>query len=112
MINPLSLQGHLNSISGMGQLHSAELPIPRPAAEAAAAPGAPSFGDMLAGELGKLNETMLLSDQAVSDLATGQSQDVHGTIISVQKADLEFKMFLEVRQKVLDAYQEVMRMQA
>jgi flagellar hook-basal body complex protein FliE len=110
-MNPLSIQSHLNSLSGVGQLGRPELNLTQPPAGLGGVQG-PNFGEVLAQEIGKVNERMVQADQAVSDLAMGKSEDVHGTIVAVQKAELEFKMLLEVRQKVLDAYQEVMRMQA
>jgi flagellar hook-basal body complex protein FliE len=98
-MNPLSIQSHLNSLSGVGQLGRPELNLTQPPAGLGGVQG-PNFGEVLAQEIGKVNERMVQADQAVSDLAMGKSEDVHG------------KMLLEVRQKVLDAYQEVMRMQA
>ena len=42
---------------------------------------------------------------------TGESQDLHTTIIAVQKADLSFQMMMQVRNKIVQAYQEIMHMQ-
>ena len=44
-------------------------------------------------------------------LATGESDSVHETMLALAKADLSLRVFMEVRNKVIDAYQEVMRMQ-
>ena len=40
-----------------------------------------------------------------------ENQDVHNTMISVQKADLSFQMMMQIRNKIIDAYQEIMKMQ-
>jgi flagellar hook-basal body complex protein FliE len=42
---------------------------------------------------------------------TGESQDLHNTVIAMQKADLSFQMMMQVRNKIVQAYQEIMRMQ-
>jgi flagellar hook-basal body complex protein FliE len=57
------------------------------------------------------NNQQLAADQSVQRLATGQSDSVHETMLALAKADLSLRVFMEVRNKVIDAYQEVMRMQ-
>lgn len=47
----------------------------------------------------------------VEHLLNGESEDLHGAILSTQRADLAFELFSQVRNKVVQAYQEVMRMQ-
>ena len=42
---------------------------------------------------------------------SGESQDLHTTVIAMQKADLSFQMMMQVRNKIVQAYQEIMRMQ-
>ena len=42
---------------------------------------------------------------------TGESQDLHNTVIAMQKADLSFQMMMQVRNKIVQAYQEIIRMQ-
>jgi flagellar hook-basal body complex protein FliE len=61
-----------------------------------------------------LTETERLQDTAdgmVKSLAQGEITDVHQVMLAMNRADLSFRMMLEVRNKLLDAYQEVMRMQ-
>jgi flagellar hook-basal body complex protein FliE len=50
-------------------------------------------------------------DQMIKDVAFGRSDDVHGLATAIGQADLSFRKVLEIRNKVQDAYQEVMRMQ-
>ena len=57
------------------------------------------------------NNQQLQADRSVERLATGQSDSVHETMLALTKADLSLRVFMEVRNKVIDAYQEVMRMQ-
>lgn len=51
------------------------------------------------------------ADNAVQDFLSGNNEDVHTAIIATQKADLSFELFTQVRNKVVSAYQELMRMQ-
>lgn len=111
----LSIQNHLRSLTNYGQLGgTAEItplgPPLRPGQAEEA--GGPSFKDVLTESIGKVNNLMNESDQAIEDLAAGKSGNVHGTLIALQKADISFRMLLETRSKVMSAYQEVMRMQA
>ena len=51
------------------------------------------------------------ANQSVQNFLTGDGEDLHSTVLAVQRADLEFDMLMQVRNKVVSAYQEVMRMQ-
>jgi flagellar hook-basal body complex protein FliE len=51
------------------------------------------------------------SDKLTGQLVTGEVQDVHEVMIAAQKASLSLQMTVQVRNKVVEAYQEVMRMQ-
>jgi flagellar hook-basal body complex protein FliE len=110
----LTIESHLRSLSGAGQLGQApEIPIPQPPGlDETREVSEKSFKDMLAESIGKVNDLMNESDQAMQDLSAGRSADIHHTLIALQKADISFRMVLEVRNKVMNAYQEVMRMQA
>ena len=51
------------------------------------------------------------ANESVQKFLSGEGDDLHSTILATQRADLEFQMFLQVRNKVVSAYQEVMKMQ-
>lgn len=51
------------------------------------------------------------ADQAVRNLALGKADSLHQVLLSVTKADLTFRLMLEVRNKLTEAYQEIQRMQ-
>ena len=51
------------------------------------------------------------ANQSVQNFLSGDGEDLHSTVLAVQRADLEFDMLMQVRNKVVSAYQEVMRMQ-
>lgn len=70
-----------------------------------------SFSKMLTDALEKANEIQLQADRAVKELAAGRNKNIHETMLMMEKADLSFKMLMQVRNKVVDAYREIMRMQ-
>ena len=69
------------------------------------------FGEMLQNLLSKTSELQAEADAAVQELAAGGETSVNEVLTSVARADLSFKLALEVRNKLMDAYQEVMRTQ-
>jgi len=83
------------------------------AAPAAVAPVASgeSFLTSLQDAVGRLNETQAQADTSVQSLLTGQTNNIHETMIALQKADVSFQVMLQVRNKVVSAYEEIMRMQ-
>ncbi|MBP1594950.1 MAG: fliE [Acidobacteria bacterium] len=70
-----------------------------------------SFGDILKSAISTVNELQKQSDGEIQKLMTGETVDLHTTMIAVQKADLSFQMMMQVRNKIVQAYQEIMRMQ-
>ena len=73
--------------------------------------GASSFGDMLKDAISSVNELQKQSDTEIQKVMTGESQDLATTVIAMQKADLSFQMMMQVRNKIVQAYQEIMRTQ-
>jgi len=85
-------------------------------APARSAPGAGSVGDgsfaeLVARFVQDVNGQQQAADQAVRQFATGQTDNVHDVVLAMAKADLEFRFLLEIRNRLIDAYQELMRMQ-
>lgn len=70
-----------------------------------------SFGEMLKSHLTEVNHLQTSADTAVRKLASGQDKDIHNTMIAMEKAGVAFQLTMQVRNKVLEAYQEIMRMQ-
>ena len=75
------------------------------------AQGEVGFGDLLKQALQEVNQTSTQADVEARNLMTGQSADMHTAMLAVQKADLSFQMMMAVRSKLIDAYNQVMRMQ-
>ena len=61
--------------------------------------------------LDKVNDLQKEADVAIEDFATGKTRNIHETMIAVNKADLAFRLTMQVRNKMVEAYQEVMRLQ-
>jgi flagellar hook-basal body complex protein FliE len=70
-----------------------------------------AFGEILKDAISTVNQLQKQSDQEIQKLMTGESQDLNNTVIAIQKADLSFQMMMQVRNKIVQAYQEIMRMQ-
>lgn len=60
--------------------------------------------------LAKINAQQTGADQAVKDLALGKTDNLHGVVLQVAKADLSFRMVMQIRNRLSDALQEVLRM--
>ncbi len=71
---------------------------------------APSFVDYLSAQVNQVNDKIVAADQRVADVATGKSQNLHEMMVALNKADLSLKMLTQVRNKAVEAYQELMRM--
>ncbi len=59
----------------------------------------------------EVNKDQMVAEKKVADMVTGRTKDIAGTMISMEKADVSLKMLMAVRNKVVNAYQEIMRMQ-
>ena len=73
--------------------------------------GAPSFSEVLKDSISKVAELEKEASEQTAKLVKMETQDVHNTMISVQKADLSFQMMMQIRNKIIDAYQEIMKIQ-
>lgn len=70
-----------------------------------------TFGQLLTNALGDVNKVQLDAKQASIDLAAGKIQDVSEAVIATEKASIALQLTMQVRNKVLDAYQQIMQMQ-
>lgn len=75
------------------------------------APATENFSQFLSRSIDEVNEMLGTADQKAQELATGKSENLHDAMITMEKAETAFKLLVQVRNKVIDAYQEVMRMQ-
>jgi flagellar hook-basal body complex protein FliE len=70
-----------------------------------------SFSNMLTESIDKVNDLQKQADTAIDDLVIGNNKDIVQTMITMEKADISFRLMMQVRNKILQAYEEVMRMQ-
>ena len=73
--------------------------------------GGGTFGEMLAGSLKDVNELQKDANKAIQKLVSGESKNIHETMLMVEKAEIAFKTMNQIRTKVINAYKEIMRMQ-
>jgi flagellar hook-basal body complex protein FliE len=85
--------------------------VPGAGAPAPAKTGGASFGDVLKDSLSQVNALQQEADGAIKSLATGGTSTLHDTMLALQQAELSFKLMMQVRNKIVEAYQEVLRMQ-
>lgn len=98
MADPL---GFINQSAGARAIQ------PRSVSPQPANPEAPSFKDVLLDNLKEVNNLQQDASQAMEDLQTGKRSDLEGVILATQKADTAFRMLQSLRNKVMDAYEEV-----
>ncbi|MFQ5455227.1 MAG: flagellar hook-basal body complex protein FliE [Nitrospirota bacterium] len=70
-----------------------------------------SFFDTLKESIKKVNDLHIEADESVKDLVLNNKQDIHQTMIALEKADISFQLMMQVRNKIITAYEEIMRMQ-
>lgn len=77
-------------------------------------PGQPnqvSFADMLKDAVGKVNTMQKQADTKMTELATGKTDNIQDVLVTTEKADIAMRLMVNIRNKVIDAYQEIMKMQ-
>ena len=71
----------------------------------------PSFGEVLKQSIEEVDDLQKKGQEAMADIATGQVKDLHQAAMAINKAELSMKMMLEVRNKAINAYKEILRTQ-
>ena len=71
--------------------------------------GGSDFFQILQESLNDVNEKQIKSDKALSDIATGRVKELHSAAITIDKAEISMKVMLEVRNKALNAYKEILK---
>jgi flagellar hook-basal body complex protein FliE len=97
MTDPLGLIGRSGPISPG---------ITRPA-DSAPANGSPGFKEFLEQQIHEVNQLQQDASQATNELIAGRRSDVESVMVATQKADTAFRMLLQVRNKMMDVYEEV-----
>ena len=105
MMKDITIQSNLKALGGVGAPGSLDTK------KAGVGEEGTSFADTLTESLNKVNDLQKEADKAIEDFATGKTRNIHETMIAVNKADLAFRLTMQVRNKIVEAYQEVMRTQ-
>ena len=98
-MNPISLQPTLPNPTGK---NGGLKPAAEPQAESA-------FSQMLDQSIGRVNRLHTEANTAINDLTTGNRSDIHQTMIATEKASIAFELMMQVRNKIITAYETVMR---
>lgn len=70
----------------------------------------PSFTDHLRQGVNEVNGKAVTADKMAMDLATGKTENIHETMLAASQAELSFNLMVQLRNKALEAYSEIMRM--
>ena len=89
-----------------------ELPSPiKASAPAEGQRAEKGFATALSNAIGDVNSLQADAADQIKAVAAGESQDLHGTMIAIEKAGIALKLTTQIRNKAIEAYQEIMRMQ-
>ncbi len=102
MADPLGLIG-----GGAGGVNSSSFPRPNIQGPGGDQPAGQSFKDVMLANLNEVNKAQQEATRAVEDLTTGKRSDLEGVIMATQKADNAFRMLQALRNKMVDAYDEI-----
>ena len=69
------------------------------------------FAEALKGSVAEVNQAQVAADRAAEQMAVGETKNLHETMIKLEEADISLRLMVQVRNKALEAYQEIMRMQ-
>ncbi|HHB76986.1 MAG TPA: flagellar hook-basal body complex protein FliE [Desulfobulbus sp.] len=96
----------------MQPIHGIQLTTVRPADKKSEANQAEqNFGKMLSGLVGDVQQQQQAADQAMQQVHAGNAKNLHEAMIAMEQADISIRFMVQVRNKAMDAYQEIMRMQ-
>ncbi len=66
------------------------------------------FKDVLSKLIGEVDQAQKVADDSLKKIATGESKNIQDVVLKMQQADLSFQLMLKIRDKLLDAYKQVM----
>jgi len=68
-----------------------------------------SFKDVLTKFVGDVNQLQVKADTSVNQLAAGEITDIHDVMVKVEEANISFSLMMEIRNKIVEGYKEIMR---
>jgi len=69
------------------------------------------FGEMLKTSMSEVNQAQISANRAAEQIAAGETKNLHGAMIKLEEADISLRLMVQVRNKAVAAYQEIMSMQ-
>ena len=72
--------------------------------------GGKSFGEMLKSSINEVDRLHKEADQALQDMAAGKGKGIHETMIALEKAEISFQLMMQVRNKIIAAYEQAKSM--
>ena len=105
MSNMISGIGAVNSIGSLGSIGS----LPGTTATGGGADA--GFGGILNGALDQVNQLNSSAQQQIGNLLTNGNSDLSSVMVAVEKADVAFQLMMQVRNKIVSAYQDIEKMQ-
>jgi flagellar hook-basal body complex protein FliE len=99
----------MDGINSIGPLQGGSMPRKAGPAFQQQGNGGVSFKDVMNGFLNDVNGLQQRADESIKKLASGEITDVHQVMTASEEAKVAFNMMMEIRNKVMDAYQEVLR---
>lgn len=102
------MQPGIESIAAItASFAGAPVAIPQPTS--AAAPGA--FANLMMQEIADLNTNVVAAETSMQRLAAGEAVELHEVMINLERARIGVQTFIQIRNKLIESYQDVMRMQ-
>ena len=68
------------------------------------------FATALSSSIAEVNQAQVSADKAAQQIAAGETKNLHETMIKLEEADISLRLMVQVRNKAVEAYQEIMRM--
>jgi len=97
-ITDITLSSHLNSLV-------------KPQQNSPVANLGSKFGEALKNSIAEVNQAQTVADKAAEQVVAGETKNLHEAMIKLEEADISMRLMVQVRNKALEAYQEIMRMQ-
>jgi flagellar hook-basal body complex protein FliE len=102
----------INGLEGGAGISGISSPFPTAGAkDVKASTGEGGFTQILSDMVKNANDMQVKADNAVQNFVTGQSKGLHEVMLAVEKSSISFQFLNQVRNKAIDAYHEIMRMQ-
>jgi flagellar hook-basal body complex protein FliE len=109
----MSLLSSINPVAA-GALQRIDAPLPKIGLPSVSAPGASptqGFGQLLDGVVATVDSKQQAAGALTRQVLLGETDQLHQSVIAMQEAGVAFSMMVEVRNKLVESYQELMRMQ-